>query len=90
MAPILHIPMDMNTAKSFKEYVEKAGLDPEGFSGHSLRAGFVTTAAQKGVTLHNIMRQTRHKDIRVAQSYIRPATIFDGNASEGLGDDDDE
>lgn len=72
-----------------KDYVERAGLDPEGFSGHSLRAGFVTTAAAKGVSLNNIMRQTRHKDQRTAMTYIRHATVFDSNATEGLGDDDE-
>ena len=66
---------------------EAAGLDPDRFAGHSLRAGFVTTAAARGVTLHNIMRQTRHKDQRVAMSYIRPATVFRDNATDGLGDE---
>jgi integrase len=70
-----------------KQYAERAGLDPTKFAGHSLRAGFVTTAAAKGVTLANIMRQTRHKSERVAATYIRPATVFRDNPTEGLGDD---
>lgn len=37
--------------------------------------------------LHNIMRQGRWKNERVAQSYIRPATIFVNNATDGLGDE---
>ena len=72
-----------------KARAEAAGLDPTRFAGHSLRAGFVTTAASKGVTLHNIMRQTRHKDQRVTMTYIRPATIWRGNPTDGLGDDDE-
>jgi len=72
-----------------KQYAEAAGLDPVRFAGHSLRAGFVTTAAAKGVTLHNIMRQTRHKDERVAMSYIRPATVFHNNPTDGLGDEEE-
>ena len=72
-----------------KARAEAAGLDPDRFAGHSLRAGFVTTAAAKGVTLHNIMRQTRHKDQRVAMTYIRPATVWRGNPTEGLGDDEE-
>jgi integrase len=72
-----------------KARVEAAGLDPERFAGHSLRAGFVTTAAAKGVTLHNIMRQTRHKSERVAMSYIRPASVFRDNATDGLGDEEE-
>lgn len=77
-------------ANIVKQYTEKAGLDYERFAGHSLRAGFVTTAAAKGVTLHNIMRQTRHKSERVAMTYIRPATVFRNNPTAGLGDEEPE
>jgi integrase len=73
-----------------KKWAEAAGLDPDRFAGHSLRAGFVTTAAAKGVTLHNIMRQTRHKSERVAMTYIRPATVFRDNPTDGLGDEPEE
>lgn len=31
------------------------------YSGHSLRAGFCTTAALKGLPEHAIMKQSRHK-----------------------------
>jgi integrase len=72
-----------------KQYTERAGLDPTRFAGHSLRAGFVTSAAAKGITLHNIMRQTRHKSERVAMTYIRPATVFNNNPTDGLGDEED-
>lgn len=75
-------------AMKVKEYAEKAGLDYERFAGHSLRAGFVTTAAARGVTLHNIMRQTRHKSERVAMTYIRPATVWRNNPTDGLGDEE--
>jgi integrase len=71
-----------------KAACERAGLDPDRFAGHSLRAGFVTTAAARGVTLHNIMRQTRHKSERVAMTYIRPATVFRDNPTDGLGDEE--
>jgi integrase len=71
-----------------KAVCEAAGLDPERFSGHSLRAGFITTAAARGVPLDRIMRQSRHKDQRVLQTYIRPATLFRQNPTEGLGDEE--
>ena len=73
-----------------KQYAERAGLDPERFAGHSLRAGFVTTAAGKGIPFDRIMRQTRHKNERVLMTYIRPATIFRHNPTEGLGDEEAE
>lgn len=72
-----------------KAHVERVGLDPENFAGHSLRAGFATTAAKKGVGLPSIMRQGRWKDQRVAMTYIRPATVLEDNATEGLSDDDE-
>jgi integrase len=67
-----------------KRVAEATGLDPDKFSGHSLRSGFATSAARAGKTLHNIMRQTRHKDSRVAMTYIRHGSLFTGNAAEGL------
>ncbi len=44
-----------------------------------------TSAACAGKTLGNIMRQGRWKSEQVAQTYIRPATLFDQNAVDGLG-----
>lgn len=70
-----------------KEIAEACGYDPAQIAGHSLRAGFATTAANRGKSLHNIMRQGRWKNERVAQMYIRPATIFVNNATDGLGDE---
>ena len=67
-----------------KQLAEEVGLDAETLSGHSLRAGFVTSAAASGKSLRNIMRQTRHKSERVALGYMRPATLFDDNAADGL------
>ncbi len=37
-----------------KKYARAAGLDPERFSGHSLRAGHVTEAYRRGVPEHRI------------------------------------
>lgn len=62
-----------------KEYVEKIGLEPEKYSAHSLRAGFITTCAQMGIPEHRIMRQSRHKSYQVMMTYIRDARIFDNH-----------
>ncbi|MFI5299218.1 MAG: site-specific integrase [Polyangiales bacterium] len=70
-----------------KEVAEAAGVDPERLSGHSLRAGFITSAAQAGKSLDDIMRHSGHKDERVARSYIRHGTLFQNNAADGLGDE---
>jgi integrase len=73
-----------SVARIVKRCAERAGLDPEKFAGHSLRAGFATTAAKRGKSLDAIMRQTLHRSERVARMYIRHAKLFDDNAAGGL------
>jgi site-specific recombinase XerD len=62
-----------------------AGLDASKYSGHSLRAGFVTQGAISGATESNIMRQTGHKSHDTVRGYIRIANIFKDNVSGMLG-----
>ncbi len=57
-----------------------AGIDPEGFSGHSLRAGLATSAAKKGVGERKIMETTRHTNLRTVHGYIRQASIWETGA----------
>ena len=54
-----------------------AGINTEGFSGHSLRAGLATSAAKKGIGERKIMETTRHTNLRTVHGYIRQATIWD-------------
>jgi integrase len=63
-----------------KKRVAGAGLDPTGYSGHSLRAGLATSAAQAGVSSLKIRQQTGHASDAMLARYIRGADIFDGNA----------
>jgi integrase len=71
-------------AKIVKRACKNADLDPEMFSGHSLRSGFATTAALQGVSLDDIMDQTGHKDRATARGYVQRATVFTRNAAKGL------
>lgn len=68
-----------------KRAAEAAGLDPAKYSGHSLRAGFVTQGAISGATETNIMRQTGHKSHDTVRGYIRIANVFKDNVSGMLG-----
>jgi integrase len=61
-----------------------AGL-PDGYSAHSLRAGFITTAAAAGVPQWAIMAHARHRSILVNTRYIRRGTLFISNAAAQLG-----
>jgi integrase len=76
---------DSMTAQSValvvKRAAEAAGLDASQYSGHSLRAGFVTQGAINGATETNIMRQTGHKSYETVRGYIRIANIFQDNVS---------
>lgn len=57
------------------------GLEARNFSGHSLRTGLVTSAAQAGVSLWKIRQQTGHKSDAMLSRYIRDANIFIDNAA---------
>jgi integrase len=63
-----------------KDYADRLGFDPQLFGGHSLRAGFATTAALMGATEDEIAFQTGHKSLTVLRGYIRRATLFERNA----------
>ena len=56
------------------------GLDATKFSGHSLRAGLVTSAAQAGVSAWKIKQQSGHKSDAMLNRYIRDARLFNDNA----------
>jgi integrase len=68
-----------------KRAATAAGLGPARFAGHSLRAGFATSAAIGGAELHAIMRQTRHRSATVAAGYVRDADPFRGGAGALVG-----
>ncbi|MGA7094775.1 MAG: tyrosine-type recombinase/integrase [Candidatus Cybelea sp.] len=65
-----------DVANLVKKLAFKARLDGD-FSGHSLRAGFATSAAAAKVSLDAIARTTRHKSLSVLMGYVRPAQAFD-------------
>lgn len=64
-----------------KQRVEAIGLDASRYSGHSLRAGLVTSAAQAGASSWKIRQQTGHKSDAMLQRYIRDSLIFVDNAA---------
>ena len=59
-----------------KTAAKRAGEDEKGFSGHSLRAGYVTEAARKGAQSHQIMIVTGHKSDAMVRKYIRSGRLF--------------
>lgn len=79
---------DGEVSRIVKRAVTAIGLDPAGFSGHSLRAGFVTTARAEGVPDHLVMSQTGHSDPRSLAVYTRPEDLFVANPLSWLRWDD--
>jgi integrase len=67
-----------------KERVRRAGFDPDGYSGHSLRAGLATSAAQVGVPSWKIRQQTGHASEAMLARYIRDGELFVDNAAGAL------
>ena len=53
--------------------------------GHSLRAGFVTSADAAGVPIAKVMEQARHVRFETTRGYIREADAFRDNAASYLG-----
>lgn len=65
-----------------KHYAAGIGLDPESVSGHSLRAGFVTSAVAHHARLDKIMEVTRHRSPASVMKYVRDANSFEDHAGE--------
>ncbi len=71
---------DQSVALIIKEYLVKAGIDSKNYSGHSLRSGFATSAAEAGAEERSIMAMTGHKSTEMVRRYIKEANIFKNNA----------
>ena len=67
-----------------RDRLANAGIDPEGYSGHSLRAGLATSAIKAGVPTYKVRAQTGHASDLMLSRYIRDAGLFDGNAAGAL------
>ena len=71
---------DQSVALIIKEYLFKAGIDSKNYSGHSLRSGFATSAAEAGAEERSIMAMTGHKSTDMVRRYIKEANLFKNNA----------
>tara|TARA_Y100000766_G_scaffold282606_1_gene296289 strand:- start:879 stop:1835 length:957 start_codon:yes stop_codon:yes gene_type:complete len=71
---------DQSVALIIKDYLTKAGVDNKNYSGHSLRSGFATSAAEAGAEERSIMAMTGHKSSEMVRRYIKEANLFKNNA----------
>ncbi|GGL48306.1 integrase [Caulobacter rhizosphaerae] len=68
-----------------KRAVSRAGFDPSQFAGHSLRRGFLTSAALGGASGDQLMRHARHKDVNTTMGYVEEAERFKKSAARKTG-----
>ena len=71
---------DQTVALLIKQYLQLAGIDSRNYSGHSLRSGFATSAAEAGAEERSIMTMTGHKSTEMVRRYIKEANLFKNNA----------
>jgi len=71
---------DQTIALLIKKYLKLAGIENKNFSGHSLRSGFATSAAESGAEERSIMAMTGHKSTEMVRRYIKDANLFKNNA----------
>ena len=70
---------DQTVALLIKKYLKLAGIESKNYSGHSLRSGFATSAAESGAEERNIMAMTGHKSPEMVRRYIKEANLFKNN-----------
>jgi len=71
---------DQSVALLLKNYLGVAGIESKNYSGHSLRSGFATVAAESGADERSIMAMTGHKTTQMVRRYIKEANLFKNNA----------
>jgi site-specific recombinase XerD len=71
---------DQTVALLIKKYLNLSGIDSKNYSGHSLRSGFATSAAESGAEERSIMAMTGHKSTEMVRRYIKEANLFKNNA----------
>ena len=75
---------DQTVALLIKDYLKIAGIESRNYSGHSLRSGFATSAAESGAEERSIMAMTGHKSTEMVRRYIKEANLFKNNALDKI------
>ncbi len=75
---------DRSVANIIKAYAGRAGFDASTYSGHSLRSGFLTSAAGNGASIFKMMDVSGHRSVDTLRGYVRDAELFKDHAGAGL------
>lgn len=68
-----------------KRRLKAAGIDPVGYSAHSLRAGHITSAIQSGRPIHTVTKISGHRSLSTVMRYVRDGSLFEDASSEWSG-----
>ena len=71
---------DDSAARIVKRYAKRVGLDAAAYSGHSLRSGFLTSAAEAGASIWKLSEVSRHKSLDTLRGYVRRVDLFKEHA----------
>jgi integrase len=71
---------DDSASRIVKRYARRVGLDAAAYSGHSLRSGFLTSAAESGASIWKLAAQSRHKSLDTLRGYVRNVEMFKDHA----------
>jgi site-specific recombinase XerD len=71
---------DDSAARIVKRYARRVGLDPAAYAGHSLRSGFLTSAAESGASIWKLSEVSRHKSLDTLRGYVRRVDLFKEHA----------
>jgi len=69
-----------------KQYAAAIGFDPAAYSGHSLRAGFVSECDRRGIGTSAVRLVTGHQSDAMLSVYTRPRSLFESSAGAFFDD----
>jgi integrase len=70
--------------RALKRRAAACQLDPADFAAHSLRSGFLTSAAEAGADVLKMAEVSRHRSIDTLRRYVQRANLFKAHAGEGF------
>lgn len=73
-----------SVAMIIKDCAHNAGLDSSTYSGHSLRSGFLTSAARNRASIFKMADQSRHRSLDMLRQYVKDEELFEDNAGKSL------
>jgi integrase len=71
---------DDSASQIVKRYAARVGLEAASFASHSLRSGFLTSAAEAVASIWKLAEKSRHKSLNTLRGYVRRVDLFKEHA----------